>query len=263
MDVRCQSPLFPAQQVLFRSVNTDEYLKLAEVEDRMWYFHALHANVARGLRRAIPVDREARVLDAGCGTGGLILDLGKRFPRWRWSGIDFSALACEMAQRRTGADIREASITKLPFADAVFDGIATTDVICQVDNPADAFAELFRTLRPGGVAVINLPAYMWMWSYHDDAVQSKHRYTRAELKALLVAAGFEDVRLTHWNSLLFPLVFARRKIFPGTTKTSDVKLSPAIVEIFFRAVTSLERAWLAAGGRWAWGLSVLATARKP
>ena len=253
----------PTNKLRCFRVNTDEYLKLAEVEDRMWYFHALHAHVARELRRAIPGEREARVLDAGCGTGGLILRLQKQFPHWRWSGIDFSALACEMAQRRTGAEIREASITNLPFAEGEFDGIATADVICQIESPALAIAELFRTLRPGGVVVINLPAYMWMWSYHDDAVQSKHRFTRAELRTLLIQAGFKNVRLTHWNSLLFPLVFARRKIFPGATSTSDVKLSPAPVEAFFRGVTLIERAWLAVGGRWAWGLSVFATARKP
>jgi SAM-dependent methyltransferase len=209
------------------------------------------------------MERDACVLDAGCGTGGLILNLQKRFPRWRWSGIDFSALACEMAQRRTGADIREASITKLPFAEGQFDGIATADVICQVENPDAATAELFRALRPGGVAVINLPAYQWMWSYHDEAVQNLRRYTRAELKALLSEAGFVDVRLTYWNSLLFPMIFVQRKFFPQKPGTSDVKSFPAPVEAFFRGVTSIELAWLAIGGRLAWGLSVLASARKP
>ncbi len=244
-------------------MNRDEYLKMAAVEDRMWYYHALHANVAQALQRAIPAGQDARVLDAGCGTGGLILKLKKCFPGWQWCGIDFSALACGLAKDRTGADIREASITGLPFAEGEFDGVATADVICQVENPAVAVAELFRVLRPGGVAVINLPAYMWMWSYHDDSVQSKHRYTRSELRTLLVDAGFTDVRLTHWNSLLFPLAYARRKIFPAKPDTSDVQLYPAPIEMLFRGVTALERAWLAIGGRWAWGLSVFATARKP
>ena len=63
-------------------MNTAEYLKLAEVEDRMWYFRSLHGHVERELAHALPAGREARVLDAGCGTGGLILRLRERHPAW-------------------------------------------------------------------------------------------------------------------------------------------------------------------------------------
>ena len=49
----------------------DEYRKMAEVEDAMWYYRALHAHVGRELARELPAGG-ARVLDAGCGTGGLL-----------------------------------------------------------------------------------------------------------------------------------------------------------------------------------------------
>ena len=153
-------------------MNTDEYLKLAEVEDRMWYFRSLHAHIARELEPVVPVG--AAVLDAGCGTGGLILRLRARHPDWQYAGIDFMPIAAELAQKRCGAgvDIRVASITALPFPDASFDAVVSADVICQVENPEVACAEFFRVLRPGGVVVINVPAYMWMWSYHDDSCQT-------------------------------------------------------------------------------------------
>ena len=229
----------------------------------MWYFRSLHAHVARAFCGVLPEGQPARLLDAGCGTGGLILRLRARFPRWSWSGIDFSTLACELGRQRTGADILEASITALPFGDAEFDGIVSADVICQVDEPAVAARELFRVLKPGGVVVINLPAYMWMWSYHDDNCQTKHRYTRKELRALLANAGFRDVRVTHWNALPFPVIFAKRKFFSSARDTSDVKKYPAFVELFFRGLMAIEHGWIALGGRWAWGTSVFATARKP
>lgn len=245
-------------------MQSDEYLKLAEVEDGMWYFRALHGHVRRELDAVFAAQAPA-VLDAGCGTGGLILRLRAARPAWRYAGIDFMPLACELARRRCGAEVevREASVTALPFADGSFDAVVSADVICQVDNPGAAVAEFFRVLRPGGRVVVNVPAYMWMWSYHDDSCQTKRRYTRPELRGLLRAAGFVDQKLTHWNALPFPAIWAKRKLFRSAADTSDVKRYPAPVEAVFGAAMAVERAWLQAGGRWAWGTSVFAVARKP
>jgi SAM-dependent methyltransferase len=170
-----------------------------------------------------------------------------------------------LARQRCGAgvEIREASITALPFPDGSFDAVASVDVICQVDNPEVAIAEFFRVLRPGGTVVINVPAYMWMWSYHDDTVHTKHRYIRAEVAGLLREGGFALQTLTHWNALPFPLVWAKRKIFNGANDTSDVKDYPAPIDAMLRGLMAIEHAWLRMGGSWAWGTSVFAVARKP
>jgi len=296
-------------------MQTDEYLKLAEVEDRMWYFRSLHRHVERELARILgasveggvpspgsealakmetrgvgaprppqPADpnapsgrrptpeknapggrRPTNVLDAGCGTGGLILRLREQHPDWHYSGIDFMPIACELARKRCGPDVdlRVASITELPFADQSFDAVVSADVVCQVDHPEVAAREFFRVLRPGGVVIINVPAYMWMWSYHDDSCQTKHRYTRPEIEALLRVAGFAERRTTHWNALPFPVVWAKRKLFRSSKDTSDVKEYPRIVDAAFGGLMACEHAWVGAGGRWAWGTSVFAAARKP
>src|SRR5215207_7345185 len=101
-------------------MNTDEYLKLAEVEDQMWYFRSLHAHVERELTAGLANNAggvpSSHVLDAGCGTGGLILRLRAAHPDWKFSGIDFMPIACELARKRCGPDVdlRVASITELP-----------------------------------------------------------------------------------------------------------------------------------------------------
>lgn len=250
-------------------MNTDEYLKLAEVEDGLWYFRSLHAHVRRELQRRVPPAAGAgerfAALDAGCGTGGMILRLRGQEPAWQWSGIDFMPIACELARQRCGpgTDIRVASITELPFADASFDAVVSADVVCQVENPETAAREFFRVLRPGGLAVVNVPAYMWMWSYHDDSCQTKRRYTRPELAGLLRGAGFGAVETTHWNALPFPAVWAKRKLFRRSTDTSDMKAYPRWVDAGFGALMGIEHAWRDLGGRWAWGTSVFAVGRKP
>ena len=111
--------------------------------------------------------------------------------------------------------------------------------------------------------VINVPAYMWMWSYHDDSCQTKHRYTRAEDAGLIEAAGFRAAQVTHWNALPFPLVWGKRKLLRRAKDTSDVKEYPAMIDAMFGAMMAIEHAWMRAGGTWAWGTSVLAVARKP
>jgi SAM-dependent methyltransferase len=244
-------------------MNTDEYLKLAEVEDRMWYFRSLHEHVRRELAPVVPPT--GAVLDAGCGTGGLILRLRARHPGWKYAGIDFMPIACELGRKRCGpgVDLRVASITELPFADGSFDAVVSADVICQVENPEVAVAEFLRVLRPGGVVVINVPAYMWMWSYHDDSCQTKHRYTRPEIAALLLGAGFAGPRTTHWNALPFPVVWAKRKLFRTSRDTSDVKDYPRAVDAAFGGLMAVEHVWRRLGGNWAWGTSVFGVARKP
>lgn len=245
-------------------MNADEYVKLAEVEDRMWYFRSLHRHVVRELdRRGMPA--RVAALDAGCGTGGMILRLREQQRGWQWSGIDFMPLACELARKRCGpdTDIRQASITDLPFANESFDAVVSADVICQVVDADVAVREFFRVLRPGGVVVINVPAYMWMWSYHDDSCQTKHRYTRPELDVLLKNAGFVDRWTTHWNALPFPLIWAKRKLLRSEKDTSDVKDYPAAVEAVFNSLAAIEHAWFEWRGTWAWGTSVMAVARKP
>lgn len=249
----------PARQ-LSAEMQSEEYRKMAAVEDAMWYYRALHRHVTRALERGLPA--AAHVLDAGCGTGGLLRRLHAAQPAWRLTGLDFSPLACELARERTGGEVVQGSIATLPFADATIDAVASCDVVCQVAEPRQALLEIHRCLRPGGLAVLTLPAYQWMYSYHDRAVGNLRRFTRHEVNALLRGAGFRVTSSTYWNMLPFPLALLRRKIFPPSASASDVRLYPAPLEAAGHGLMALEHAWLGRGGRLPFGSSVLTVARK-
>jgi SAM-dependent methyltransferase len=244
-------------------MDPNEYTKLADVEDRMWYFRALHAHAHRLLAHGLAGRDAPRILDAGCGTGGLIVRLQRREPAWRFSGIDFSPLACAFAAKRCReAEIREASVTALPFKEGNFDAVVSGDVLCQIEKPEEAMAEFYRCLRPGGIAVINVPAYRWLWSYHDEMVQSKHRFDRREVVELAERAGLRVESSTYWNTLPFPLVVARRKLVRRRPAGGDVRMYPVPVEAMFNVMMAAERAWLRNVGRLPYGSSVLIAARR-
>ena len=244
-------------------MNDLEYHQLAELEDRLWHFEALHGHVRRAFsKHKLPAT--AKVLDAGCGTGGLLRRMGTWWPETKREGLDFSPLAVEFARKRVGCNITEGSITALPFAENSFDAIISLDVLCQVEQPQTALREFARCLRPGGLVVINVPAYRWLWSYHDDAVQSCHRFSRAEVVNLLRDAGLQPVYTTYWNTLLFPAIVIRRKLLPAPRNgTSDVHDYAPWISALLRGLLAIERAWLNTGLTLPFGTSVFAVARRP
>lgn len=242
-------------------MSPEEHRRMAGCEDTLWHYAALHGNVRRALERAgLPAAPE--LLDAGCGTGGLLRRLHGWWPAARLQGVELSPFAVGLARERTACPVAEGSVLALPFADESFDAVTCVDVVYQLPEPAAAYREAARCLRPGGVLVVNEPAHRWLYSYHDVSVGGRHRFSRRELCALLRGAGLEPVYVTHWNCLPLPLVWARRKLLPAP-QGSDVGDYPWWVAGQMRVMMALERWWLGVGGRFPCGVSVLAAARKP
>jgi SAM-dependent methyltransferase len=95
------------------------------------------------------------VLEAGCGIG----TDGARFARAgaRYTGIDFSSTALELARRRPelrDARLVQGSVVELPFADDSFDLVYSNGVIHHLPQTSRAIAEFRRVLRPGGTAIV-------------------------------------------------------------------------------------------------------------
>lgn len=238
----------------------DEYARMAAVEDRMWWFAALHAEMLMALN----VAPRGAVLDAGCGTGGFLRRLRAGQASTEAIGVDVMPLAAQLARTRAGVPVCVGSVTALPFAANRFAAVVSADVLSHqlVDEPT-ALAELFRTLAPGGAVVVNLPAFQWLYSAHDRAVHTRRRYTRSEVAALLSAAGFRVARVKYWNALLFPLMVLQRKVLARGGARSDVHPFPAPIEALFRAVTAAERGLSRLGISFPFGGSVLAVGVKP
>jgi SAM-dependent methyltransferase len=231
----------------------------------MWWFAALHENLLL-LDRLVTGPSAARtpLLDAGCGTGGLLARLAAAYPARTVIGLDADSAACGRATAKSARPVCAGSVNALPFADGRFGAIFSADVLCHrgVDERA-ALAQFHRVLRDGGFLILNLPAYRWMLSRHDAAVDNVRRYTRGGVIRMLDAAGFRLLFASYWNIVLFPIMLLTRKLLPaGGRATSDVHLYSAPVEALCRAATGLETALLRWGMRLPCGGSVIAVAAK-
>jgi len=237
-------------------VNEIEYQKLAAVEDTMWWFRGLRKNVFALIDRFVS-HRAAPMLDAGCGTGGILRALAQTYPRSALYGIDIFRGAVSHAAI-TGAHVSVASVNALPFRSDFFGCIFSLDVICQRGvDVARTLQEFHRCLMPLGVLVVQVPAYMWLWGYHDVQCHTQHRFTRHELAMLLDKHGFKISFMTYWNSILLPLLAIRRKLLPVTYVETDVKKYPMLLDRIFGAAVSLECKLIHRGFALPFGSSVL------
>lgn len=244
-----------------------EYELMNAVEDRMWWYRGVHANALALYARHRRASRQdgappGYMLDAGCGTGGLLTKLARVAGAAVAIGLDYAARAAELAHRKSGCAVVVGTVNSLPFCDNSMVAIFSMDVLCHraADDHA-ALREAHRCLAPGGALVINLPAYRWMHSIHDERVHNARRYTRDEVVALLHGTGFLQVRASYWNMILFPLMVLRRKLLPTSDK-SDVQLYPAIIEAIFRGILGIERALIRSGVNLPFGGSIIAVATK-
>ncbi len=256
------------QRVSLVRVEAEEYERIFRHEDSHFWYRGIHALVTGALRRrlhSLPGAREGRrpdVLDAGCGTGGL---LGRLPDTCRATGLDMSPLALQFAASRGHRRLVRGSVSALPFADARFDAVLSIDVLYHraVADDAAALAELGRVLRPGGIVLVNNPAHAWLRGSHDRKVHTARRYARADWRRLAAATGLRIERLAWWNaSFLLPALVVRTLGRRGEDARSDVRELPALLNAPFSAVMQLEAA-AAQAGLLPFGLSLFVVLRKP
>ncbi len=241
-----------------------EYRVMFEIEEAYWWYRGLRVLIHQLLARYTAPDGSSRILDAGCGTGK---NLQMFLERGDARGVDIAQEAIHFCRLRGIPAERAlvASLLELPFPDKYFDVSFSFDVICNIQHDVAAFAEIRRTLKPGGRLITQLPAYTWLWSAHDVAVGHKYRYSANELREKISRAGFQVETLTYLNTALFPFIalmrFARRPAAVNGHAHSDLTPLPHALNQGLTRLFSAEMR-RALDWRLPYGISLLAIARR-
>ena len=178
------------------------------VEDWHWWYRT-RREILDGLIGSLPLDKaRARLLDIGCGTGGMSLVLSRY---GKAVGLDRSLESFQMSQDRPYTHRVVGSAEVLPFADESFDVVCALDVLEHLDDDVAGVREIRRVLKPGCTAVIFVPAFQLLWGHTDEFSHHRRRYTTATLRKTLEAAGLRvGPPLGYFNMLMFLPVLAAR-----------------------------------------------------
>ena len=106
-----------------------------------------------------------RILDLGCGPGWTLerlRHLGEAY------GVEYSMAALGFARQRGLARLVAGDGLAVPFASAAFDCVVAVEVLEHFEDDAALVQEAWRVLRPGGLLLVTVPAFMTLWRSHDE-----------------------------------------------------------------------------------------------
>lgn len=201
----------------------------AAVEEGHWWFVGRRRLFARCIKR-LGLSPDAAVMDLGTSTGTnlrMLRDIGMT----NVTGLDFSEEAIRFCREKKLGIVHKGDITAIPFADASFDLVLATDIIEHVDDDQKALSELARILRPGGRAIVTVPAFPVLWGMQDDLALHKRRYIMSPLIKKANLAGLDVKQKFYFNYILFlPILVARQilKLLPARVQSENEINTPAI-----------------------------------
>lgn len=237
----------------------------AHAEDRHFWFIGLRRHARQMLDAALRGRTMHVIVDCGTGTGRN-LDWLQQYGLA--VGIERSAVGLRLGRARRGRLV-QATVTALPVATASADLVTSFDVLYCLDDASEAQAigEMFRVLKPGGIALVNVAALDVLRGAHSTLTHEVRRYTRTRLGARLEQAGFRLERLTYTNMMTFPITLASRladRLTGRDAKASAAEFTvpPAPVNAILDAALAVE-AGLARFVNLPVGSSIMAIARKP
>jgi ubiquinone/menaquinone biosynthesis C-methylase UbiE len=186
--------------------------------EKHWYLRGRY-DIVRHMVEQLPLRTGARVLDVGCGGGTFLELLNAR--KLELFGSELSEDALHFARRLASVSFVSADMTAMPFRDCTFDLVVAIDVLEHISEHSQACKELYRVLRPGGYAILTVPAFMCLWGHHDGTYGHKRRYTIGGLAKELRAVSLDIRMISYMQFLLFAPMFVFRNVKNILKSTKD------------------------------------------
>ena len=202
------------------------YETLYRIESGHWWYKARRKIIYNLIKQyRLSSSKDIKILDTGCGTGMLLKELETLGVCY---GIDISQMAVDFCKKRGIGNVQIADTANIPYSENTFDIVIALDVIEHIKDDEEALKEIYRVLKPQGMAIIAVPAFMFLWGVTDVISHHYRRYTLSELRKKIENRRFSIIRSSYFNTFLIPFIAlvrlgARRLHIPMESEASEGK----------------------------------------
>jgi len=198
------------------------------IEKEQWWFKTRRKYIVDYLQT---FPKDIKILDIGCSSGILLNELkAEGFRESNLYGVDISKVAVENCRANGLPNCFEMDAQNIQLQEASFDVLIASDCLEHLEDDEKALLNWKKHLKQGGTLIVFVPAFMSLWSRHDEANMHFRRYSLPELKKKVQKADFDIQKESYWNMLLFfPTYIFRtisRNITKGTKSTTGDLLMP-------------------------------------
>ena len=236
--IKCYSPTLALENDDYPS---DVFKILFEIEDEnFWFVH--RNNIIKNLFQRYLGKEVNKVLEIGSGTGYVLKGLNDEFENYNLFGSEIHLEGIKYAQNRLPkVEFIQMDATNMPFENE-FNAIGAFDVLEHIEEDKKVIKEVYKSLGSGGIFIISVPQYQWMWSVNDDIAYHKRRYSRKELNNKLSIEGFDVIYMSSFVFVLFPVMcfsrlFKKKNVSEITNEIiikemNELKLNTIVNSIF-------------------------------
>jgi 2-polyprenyl-3-methyl-5-hydroxy-6-metoxy-1,4-benzoquinol methylase len=188
---------------------------IEKVRGHPWY--VARAKLVLATLKRHGVAAPARIMDVGCGWGVTLEMLeGAGYTAY---GLDISRQILERIDR-PNRHLIEADLNQtLPPEAGLSDALLSLDVLEHLDDDSGAIQRMAPLLRPGGVAVISVPALPDLFAEFDRIQGHRRRYLPDRLRAAFADSGLEVQEIFWWGAWMVPILRRTRKGAGSSSKT--------------------------------------------
>jgi len=226
----------------------NEYTKMSLVEEKLWWYCSLHQLVYMYIVNFFS-ETDIKIVDAGCGTGGMLKYLGKN-GFTNTEGFDISDDAVELC-KNAGLKVFKNDIIQISthYKPESVDVIISNDTFYFISagERKVLISDFHKILRPNGLVILNLPALKAFRGIHDISVGINSRFSKKDLSEMIDTAKFKVFRATYWPFFLSPLIFISRffqrmklLMIKNVVIKSDIDLPPDWLNNFFYKLSVFE-----------------------
>jgi SAM-dependent methyltransferase len=145
------------------------------------------------------------VLDVGCSSGFMLRLMREQLPHAAIIGSDFVRRSLEnLATDLPDVPLLQFDLMRCPLPDNSVDAVILLNVLEHIKDDSAAMLQVYRILKPGGIAVVEVPSNPRLYDVYDKMLMHYRRYSLGALQEIARNVGFNIITQSHLGFFLYP-----------------------------------------------------------